>query len=244
MKTNYTLRMLMLFCSAAILQSATAQTTCSSAYDNAFNDFYIPSHYSPGPMTVPLNTSFNGRIDKANDVDYYKFFITTGGSITLSLNNLPANYNLRLTSENGSVLATSARSGTSAESITFNVASNSSYFALVYPANSKTFNANSCYTLRISTGTASRVAVEGEGVEAEADFYPNPASSRLHIHVGEEQENALIRLINASGRVVLEKHAQQADEVADISMLPAGPYFLQINAADGSRLLHKKLIKQ
>lgn len=146
--------------------------SCAGAYDTDFNNDYTSTHYFPGPMAIPLNANVNGRISNAGDIDYYKFTITNQGTIFLTLSNLPANYNLKLVNSLGNTLSTSARSGTSPETINFTVASNTVYYALVYPANNKTFNANACYTLRVSTGTASRP----EPVGAEAPLF-SPAEA-------------------------------------------------------------------
>ena len=62
-----------------------AQSTCRSAYDTNTNNVYSPTSYFPGPMPVPLNTDIYGTIDSGTDVDYYKFNITTSGSIRMSL---------------------------------------------------------------------------------------------------------------------------------------------------------------
>jgi hypothetical protein len=136
-----------------IVQSANFTTTalsCASTLDNAANNT------SAGAAVIPFNTNVTGLINVGSDVDLYRFTITTGGTITMTLTTLPANYHLRLISANGTtVVATSSNAGTTNETISRTVTAGV-YFARVYPGNTSTFNATRCYTLRVALGTALR----------------------------------------------------------------------------------------
>jgi len=212
------------------IQGLQAQTTCASAYDNAFNNSTTGTHYFPGPFSIPLNTDINGRIDVASDIDYYKFYITTGGTLSLTLRNLPANYNLSLVNSLGKPIATSARTGTSSETINYTVTSNTEYFALVYPANNKTFNSQSCYTLRVSTGTATR--------------YPNPAVNVLNLRLDNLSNTAQIRVTNAMGAVVHQQNTNQIITPINLRNIPAGIYIIDVIDSDGNQLYRNKFIRQ
>lgn len=222
-------------------QYGQAQTTCASAYDNSFNNSHIGTHYFPGPFAIPLNTDINGRIEVASDIDYYKFYITTGGTITLTLRNLPANYNLNLVNSQGKPIATSARAGTSSETINFTAASNTEYFALVYPVNNKTFNARSCYTLRVATGTATRMSapiIEG------ASVYPNPASSVLNLRLDNLNSIAQIRIMNTMGVIVLQQNTNQNMTPINLKNIPAGMYMIDVINTDGTTIYRSKFVRQ
>lgn len=215
--------------------------TCASAYDNAFNNTTIPTHYFPGPFSIPLNTDVNGRIEVASDIDYYKFFITRGGTITLTLRNLPANYNLNLVNSSGRSIASSARTGTSSETINFTAASNTEYFALVSPANSKTLNASACYTLRVATGTAARLsapAVRNSGI------YPNPVSNTANIQLNEIKGITQIRIMNLAGGLLVQKSTIETNTSLDLSRLPSGIYLLDAIDHLGKTIYRSKLVKQ
>jgi hypothetical protein len=224
-----------------ILIHKTQSQTCASSYDNAFNNSHTPTHYFPGPFAIPLNTDINGRIEAANDIDYYKFFITTGGTITLTLRNLPANYNLNLVNSSGRSIATSARSGTSSETIHFTATSNTEYFALVYPANSRTFNSGSCYTLRVSTGTAARVSALSFD---NAVIYPNPARQMVNLRLDDIQGMAQVRVINLLGALVKQQTTTQAVTPINLSGLPGGMYMVDVINAEGNTIYRGKLVKE
>ena len=207
-----------------------AQTACQSSYDNTFNNNTTVTQYWPGPAPIPLNTNINGIISAGNDLDYYKFYITTGGTISVSLTNLPANYNLRLCNSNGSTIAQSNANGTANENINFTVTSNTWYFALVVPRNSNTFNTTACYTLRVSTGTAAMPeAPDSKGLndevkQAAIELYPNPASDEVTIEYApfEVSGRATLKLLNSLGQEVLSQSILSAKTTLDLSELPSG----------------------
>lgn len=127
-----------------------AVSACRSLYDSNSNNSYTETAYFPGPMTIPLNTDIAGSIDAQTDVDYYKFIPAVTGPVSITLANLPANYDLRLVNSLGTTITTSARSGTTSEFINFMATGGITYFALVYPNNRRTFSASACYVLRVS----------------------------------------------------------------------------------------------
>ena len=87
---------------------------CPGTYDVSTNGT------TAGAATIPLNTDVNGLINPKGDNDYYKFIISTGGTITISLTTLPANYQLALLNSGGTVLQSSTNSGTTSETINSN----------------------------------------------------------------------------------------------------------------------------
>jgi hypothetical protein len=54
-----------------------------------------------GAATIPFNTDIKGLINTTTDNDFYKFVITTGGTATITLTTLPADFDIRLYSSNG-----------------------------------------------------------------------------------------------------------------------------------------------
>lgn len=226
-----------LICGFLFVQSLHSQgtATCRSVYDSPYNNSPFATHYFPGPMSIPLNTSVSGMIESGGDVDYYKFFITRGGTISLNLTGLPANYNLRLVNDLGNSIVTSARSGTSNETINFTATSNTSYFALVYPANNRTFNASACYTLRVNTGTAARSVEVFHETEI---LYPNPARDRVQLRL-ETQGQYQVRVFNAMGLVVRRHIVSGSPAVLDVSALKAGLYWVEV-ADDQGDVVHKQ----
>jgi hypothetical protein len=242
-----------LFTIALILLSvkSNAQGSCQSAYDNNFNNNTTANQYWPGPAPIPLNTNINGIISSGSDVDYYKFYITTGGTISVSLTNLPANYNLRLCNSNGSSIAQSNASGTANENINYTVTSNTWYFALVLPKSSNGFNANACYTLRVSTGTATMPeAPDSEGLndlvkKVDVELYPNPASDQVTIDYTAftVSGQATLKLINSLGQELLTQPILQSRTTLNVSELPSGGlYHIIITNPEQALPIYRKLL--
>jgi hypothetical protein len=234
------MRTFLLFISAFFIAGELQSQTCASAYDTNFNNDYTPTHYFPGPMAIPFNTDITGRIDTGTDRDYYKFTVTNGGTITLTLTKLPANYNLSLVNSNGTTLVRSTRTGTSNETINFTATSNTVYYAFVYPANTRTFNAGACYTLRVATGTASRPAPV---FSEDMDVYPNPAVNQTNLVIPEVKGVMQVRVINSLGNVVLRQNTAQKITPLQLSGLRPGMYIVDVFSSDGKTIYRKKLMK-
>jgi hypothetical protein len=202
---------------------ATAVTGCRSTLDNTTNNA------ASGAATIPFNTNVTGQIEASNDVDHYKFVITTGGTITLSLTTLPANYNLRLVNNAGTILATSANTGTTNETINSTVSAGT-YYARVYTSSSTIFNAASCYTLKVQLGTASRLDnlitnSNSEGITT----YPNPVRNILNIDLSGYEGSTQINLFTISGLLLKSKTTNKQFESFDVFDMPAGIYMLKIS---------------
>ncbi len=229
---------LLLLFSLALVGGLQAQTTCASAYDTPWNNDYQGTSYFPGPMAIPFNTNINGRIETSNDIDYYRFTVTTGGTLTMTLTNLPLNYHLRLVNSIGNSIATSARSGTQSETINFTGTSNTVYYALVYPSSKSTFSATACYTLRVATGTASRPVLLSE-----ASLYPNPANGFVNLRLPEVKGLMQIRVLNSVGATVLRQNTAQPITQLKLSGLSAGLYWVEVLGSDGRLAYRSRLVK-
>ncbi len=208
--------------------TATPPVTCPGIYDVSTNGT------TAGAATIPLNTDVKGLINVSNDNDYYKFIITTGGTITLSLTTLPKNYQLSLLNSSGSTLQSSTNSGTTNETINATVTAGT-YYARVYPRNNNAFSATSCYTLRVQTGTASRNQ-GGEIVQLSGNkfsVFPNPVGYVANLAFNSEANGkAVITVINQLGSVVLSKtiavNEGENTRNLDVSLLVSGMYFIKI----------------
>ena len=216
--------------------------SCASVYDNATNGT------TAGAPVIPFNTNITGQINVGTDVDHYKFSITTAGTISISLTTLPANYNLQLLSSTGAVLFTSNKSGTTSESIANRSMTVGTYYVKVYPNNTNTFNASSCYTLNIKLGTATRtadttaLALNGntllqsmalEATNQNIKAYPNPVSSLLTLDLGTIHGTAEINVLNVNGVSVLNRRISQLTTQLNLSELASGVYLIRITDATG-----------
>ncbi|NOT52702.1 MAG: S8 family serine peptidase [Chitinophagaceae bacterium] len=204
--------------------ATTAVVVCPGPYDVSTNG------NRSGAATIPLNTDVKGLVNPSNDNDYYRFVITTGGTITLTLKTLPANYHLALQNSSGSTLQSSTNSGTNNETINRTVSAGT-YYARVYPSNSSNWNATNCYTVRVQTGTATRMIEEDIVVsnDNKLTLYPNPANNRLNISIDDLQAKAEIKIYDATGKEVMQTLTSTASTWLDISKIPAGIYMIRVN---------------
>jgi len=208
--------------------TAAAPVVCPGPYDVSTNGT------TAGAATIPLNTDIKGLVNPSRDNDYYKFVISTGGTITMTLTTLPANYHLRLLNSSGSTLQTSSNSGTTNETINRTVTAGT-YYARVYPSNNSNWNATNCYTLRVQTGTASR----GDGGNVlelsgnELTVFPNPVGYTVSLGFNTDVAgNAVISFISQTGTVVLSRTVAVSEGMnnrkLDVSTLANGMYFIKM----------------
>ncbi len=99
-----------------------------------------------GPLVS--GTTYNAYIYSTKDVDYYYFDKSASGTITVSLTNLPGDYDVYLLNSSGTTLAKSENGGTTSESISYSGASGRYYVYVVgyNGANSTT----QAYALRVT----------------------------------------------------------------------------------------------
>jgi hypothetical protein len=213
--------------------TTTTVTGCASSYDVSTNGT------AGGAAQVPFNTDIKGLISPSGDNDYYKFVITTGGTATITLTTLPADYDIRLYNSTGTTqLAISQNGGTSSETITRTYTAGT-YYVRVYGYNNAN-NASNCYTLKVQLGTASR---EDELiVDNSLHIYPNPVSSVLQVRIQKEQGRSDLRIFDMNGRMVLEKSNVQPVTAIDVSVLPSGVYMIKVNSKEKQSTL--KFIKE
>lgn len=142
---------------SANFSTTAAPTTCTDAYES--------NNTTSAAKTIAVNTNIRALISTSTDVDYFKFSNTsTNKNIRITLTNLPADYDVKVY-RGTTLVATSAQTGTTSESIILNNATVTSYTVYVYGYN-KANNATSCYTLNASI---SSVAFRTDGSENQVD---------------------------------------------------------------------------
>ncbi len=220
---------------AAAQFTTTVPNACPGTLDAATNNTVA------GAGVLPLNIDAKGTISSSSDVDYYKFVIANGGTATITLNTLPADYDMRLYSSNGTTqLAISQNSNTTAESISRTYTAGT-YYIKVYGYSGA--NSTTCYTLKVATGTASRInpaAVANS--KNQLSIYPNPVRDELTINTG-LAEMVYVTITDMYGNNVL---TTTASEVKNINMqtLGSGVYLVTIINRKGGKIKQEKIIKQ
>jgi hypothetical protein len=215
--------------------TTSAVSTCPGIYDVATNGT------SGGAAAIPLNTDVKGLINPSGDNDYYKFVITTGGTATITLSTLPADYDMRLYSSNGtSQLAISQAGGTTSESISRTYTAGT-YFVRVYGYQNAN-NATQCYTLRVQLGTATRQAEETPKAGI-VSIYPNPVRNELKVNMGGYSETVSVTVTDMYGRRMMNKTFANASSIST-SKLASGVYMVTITDKKGTVIKQDKIVKE
>ncbi len=225
----------------------TTSSACPSPYDVSTNGSYS------GSSLIPFNTDIYGLINVSNDVDYYKFIITTGGTATIT--TLPTNYQLYLYSGNGTtLLASSTKSGTNNEIITRTYTAGT-YYVRVNGRNSGSYNATNCYTLKVQLGTATTQELP-EGMQPEITqeensipefsvmLFPNPVKETVTVYILGDNTLRNLSLFDISGRLIFETQLTDMFTSLDLSKLSHGLYIVQITQPDGKVVHTEKLVKE
>ena len=225
------------------------KTNCnssSSAYTAVqFTTTVVTSNACPGSLdqgsnettatasAVTFNTDVKGQINPSGDVDYYKFTVTVGGSLTVSLTTLPGDYDLRVVNSAGVTMGLSQNGATTSESINLNLSAGI-YYARIYGWNGAS-SATSCYTMRVQTSTAS---IEYNGNTfynsdvMSTTVYPNPAVNTLNYRIQGLVGPAELSITDLQGRNILKSYTKEANSQLNVSLLSPGFYFLRVQDED------------
>jgi hypothetical protein len=123
-------------------------------------DPYEPNNTLAAAFQLVVPIQINGLIAPQGDVDFYRFTLFSAGTLSISLFNLPADYDIQLLDNTGAQLAISQNGGTSPEWISGS-ASAGTYHVRVYGwagAN----NPVVCYTLSIGVSAPSSCIPPGD----------------------------------------------------------------------------------
>ncbi len=229
-------------CNSASLSASTASTFTTGAL---CADVYESNNTIATAFVIAANTTIMAKIGTASDKDYYKFSNTTSApNIKVLLTNLPFDYDLKLYQPNGTTLiATSANTGTTSESVIYNTTTIGTYYACVYGFNSAYSN-SSCYNLtaQISASnfrTAQPVINEKTNEEGVSIFYPNPAQTEVSFdYFSIENQDVNIDIYDQSGRLALHSSIHLNEGVnqpkIDVTNLPTGFYVTRLITSQGS----------
>ncbi len=214
-------------------------------------DNYETNETRSNAKTIAVNTNITAKIGTSTDVDWFKFTNTTAQkNIKLNLTNLPANYNLQLYNSSGSLLKTSANTGTTSEQVTYNTNKVATYYAKVYNVSGS--NSALCYNLLATiSNTALRLEESDNVVEAiklsPLKLYPNPTTNRLTIEFDLDAEAPiLLSIYDVSGKLISTENFEGVEGAnalyKDVLDLTNGFYIITISSED--KFLHNaKFIK-
>ncbi|HQK97265.1 MAG TPA: T9SS type A sorting domain-containing protein, partial [Bacteroidia bacterium] len=239
-------------CTGTVGTASALGTFTTSAATTTCTDTYEPNESRTAGKTISVNTDITAKIGTSTDKDWFKVTTVSGATkIKVVLDQLPADYDLKLFNSSGSQLAVSQNGSTTAESIIRNVTSAATYYVQVY-GYSSAFNANTCYRLRVNASGTNFRAASGADVETEENvnvekinamdvlsLFPNPASTSLTINFfTPNQENSTIEIYDMIGKVVSSRviNSQEGFNAQDLDItgLNNGVYFLKMTQSEKS----------
>ena len=216
-----------------------AAAACPGTLDTSTNGT------TAGAAIIPFNTDVKGMINPKADIDYYKFVLVNGGSVTITLTTLPANFDLQLFKGTTQV-ASSAKTGTTSESIVYTAAA-ATYYVRVN-AGSTISNASSCYTLKVATAVGTFEAPIGSVMTIGEDYSvkvsPNPVRDRLMVNLAGLQGQVNAVIYNTQGQIMKRQQSYDGSYSIDVSTLPQGVYLIKMTNGFGKHLHSSKFIKQ
>jgi Zn-dependent metalloprotease len=200
--------------------------------------------------TIPLNTDNTATISSSTDKDWYRFSTTSSApKLQVTLTNLPADYDLKLYNNNGTLLAVSQNGSTVSETITRNATSAANYYIQVY-GYAGAYSPN-CYTFRVSTSGTNFFGGSTEGIVSgfkpdidelnSVTVYPNPVRNKLTLYVNAENEiHTELSMIDITGRLLFKQPVQIQKGANTISVnipaLPTGMYIVKVPGLQSTKV--------
>lgn len=94
-------------------------------------DLYEPNDSMSQAYPITSGTTYSSYIYTSSDIDYYKLTATKGKAISISLTNLPKDYDLYLYNSSGTQVARSINGSTTSESISYTPTAAGTYYIKV-----------------------------------------------------------------------------------------------------------------
>lgn len=189
--------------------------------------------------TIPLNTNVLGKIFPSGDNDYFKFVLTTGGSVACSLTNLPGDYDLRILNSIGTTVGLSQKSNLTSEMVTLSLNAGT-YYVRIYGWGTANNN-SSCYTLKVQTGASATSNPAGiySTNELSTTIFPNPVQSALNFDIYGLDASATVTVLDVQNRQLIQTVTKSNLNQLNVSHLAPGFYFLRVEDENKRRTIQK-----
>jgi hypothetical protein len=215
------------------------------------NTNYEVNNTSATATAINLSTNYSSYICPAGDEDWFRFSNTNSQRhIQVTLQSLPADYDIYLYNPSGVLVASSTNGGTTNETLKYNNGPVGTYRVQVIGYNGAT-NGSDSYVLRATRrSTVYRLDGSEELDEPTTGLiaaYPNPTRDLMDVKfiVGTDAQ-VEFRLVDMIGREVFFNRflAGEGENLytIDMSALAAGTYVLVMN--DGETLQTTYVVKE
>lgn len=203
---------------------------------NGCPDSFEPNNSVAAAKLVPFNSSVTIQLNQAGDEDWF-YFVTNSfkKNIRVSLNHLPADYDLQLFDANQNLIGQSTNNGNANEQIIQDNIHGG--YIRVYGKNNA-FSPDHCFTLLVETRTHPFREASSTLPENSLTVFPNPATDQLTISglsVTGEPSELFISTLN--GKVLKIIPVNETVQRVDVDDLAAGMYLLHLKNSSEQRVI-------
>ncbi len=205
---------------------------------------YEPNNSPIDATPVLFGQAMNSQIATVGDIDYYRFMTTNAEpKFKIDLTNLPDDYDLKLYTSRGRLLASSSNGSLTSESITYNMSSSSAMYLIAVSGYNGAMSANACYELsvQLSANNLRSDETSSDISKPEIITYPNPVQSELNATLYlADQQDVHVKIYNGMGQVVVSKdmpgvQGHNSFEL-NTSGLANGFYLLELNTSAETKM--------
>ncbi|WP_295841244.1 C10 family peptidase [uncultured Apibacter sp.] len=237
-------------CYSLFVDTQTSRNSCINNYES--NDSF------DNAIDIKVGNVYSAGISTSNDLDYYKFSIDNKSNVTVSLQNIFANYELKIFNSSKTEIGSKYNEDKSDEIITINDLEPGIYYVLIQGVNGA-FNASQCYSLLVnaissvtscinnyesndSFDEAHLIKVDstyqaGIGTPTDKDYYKFTIqeSSDLVIQLQNLPKNYDLKLYDNLGYEI-DKSTNKGNisEKIEAKNLPAGDYYVYVYGYNGA----------
>lgn len=163
-------------------------------------DTYEPNNSTSAAYAISSGTTYNSYIYSSTDVDYYKIAPTASGTVSITLSNLPADYDLYLYNSAGTQVAYSYNSGTTSESISYSAAAGTYYIKVV--GYNGAYSTSTAYALKATFGGSSGSLDPYEPNDSMSTAYAITSGTTYKALIGSTTDSDVFKLTkSASGTI-------------------------------------------
>jgi hypothetical protein len=212
----------------------------------ACNDVYETNNVSSQAKTISLGSTISAGISSTWDSDWFKVTTPNNSNTTLevTLNNLPADYDLYVYNKILKLVGSSVNSSTANEVVIYNSNARKATYYIKVVGKNGAYNTSQCYNLQAQvSGTAGSVSGKSYPANEVTDIsdkqllYPNPASEFVYLNFNSATEGLVnIQIVNSIGQLVKQHPVNTSKGHNQIKILVTdirpGMYILRINKGD------------
>jgi hypothetical protein len=240
-------------CSGSTSAYSTAATFTTTAA--TCTDIYEANESRTAAKSISIGTTIKALIGKSTDQDWFKVVTTSAApKLRVTLSALPADYDLYIYNSSGTLLTSSQKVGTTAESLKYNTATKGATYYIKAVGYSGAFNATTCYSLLAESSATNFRIAGGEEEEPEVEIpsldfsiAPNPANDVVILNFLSKNEARIdVTVQDLTGRIIQRNELLNTEEsnkmFLDVAQFENGLYIINVKTNDIQKA--KKLLIQ